>query len=546
MKVIATLLADFERSPLGTRSRLRDDLLGETVLGRTLRRVLAAKRVTSVHLLVHVSQHTLAREAAEGLNVVVDTHEATPPFWQGQVASARKWSLDAWRGGIAGYTAFDEYLHPWVLEALARREGAEAVAVVPPAAPLLDPVMLDAMIEQFERVRHEMRLVFTQCAPGLAATVCSPALIADLASSPQPLGRVMAYRPADPQRDMVMQSCYYSTEAVVAHGVGRCVVDTLSAADRVAAILRDLGSTNSKTTDTLAVSSWLRGHRHDIPAAPAEVEVELTTEDPLPGSTLRPRGSAVPARSRMSEATFARVIEGLVGRDDACLVLGGFGDPLMHPRWAEFVRTAREAGVFGIAVRTPAIHLDDAGITALIGNRVDVLNVTLDANTAETYARVHGLDAFDRVIANINRCMEACRKADCPPPWVVCEMVKTRETMPEMEAFYDRWASQTGGAVIAGPSDYAGQRPDLAVMQMAPPARSVCNRIFTRATVLADGRVLACEQDFRGLHAVGDLQTASLDALWKGPAINALRAAHLAGRFDAMPLCPHCNEWHRP
>lgn len=117
--------------------------------------------------------------------------------------------------------------------------------------------------------------------------------------------------------------------------------------------------------------------------------------------------------------------------------------------------------------------------------------------------------------------------------------------MPDLEQFYDHWLSRGGAAVIAGPSDYAGQWPSLAVMDMAPPTRGPCRRIFSRLTVLADGRVLMCEQDFKGLHPVGTLGDGGLSAAWQS-GLQTIRQAHLAGEWDGLPLCPACHEWHRP
>ena len=63
MRVIAAITADFERTFSGRRSRLGDELLGDTVLRRTVKRVLAAKRLAGVHLLVDKSQEERAQQA---------------------------------------------------------------------------------------------------------------------------------------------------------------------------------------------------------------------------------------------------------------------------------------------------------------------------------------------------------------------------------------------------------------------------------------------------------------------------------------------------
>ncbi len=549
MKIIAAIEADFSEGVLGTSPRLTEELLGETILRRTLRRVLAARQVASVHLIVEASQESPARAAADGLEVTVETHKAARVPWRALIASGRKWSLDAWRGGLVGATVFDESMHPWVLQALAEREKTEGVVSVPAAAPLLDPELLDRMIEHYEQVHEDVRMTFTQSAPGLAAAIYMPSLLADLAKASQPIGRVMAYRPAEPQRDMVMQPCFYSVEAEIAHAVGRCIADTGCAIERITAVLCDAGdgSGDAHVPDAPTVSRWLTDHRYTrVDSLPGEVEIELTTEDPLADSTLRPRGEAVGRRGPMDDETFDRLISELATRDDVRVVLGGFGDPLLHPRWTRCVQRCRQAGLFGIAVRTPAVTLDEQGAATLIDARVDVLNVLIDAATPDTYRRVHNADHFDQVLANIERVLEGLRRAGQPQPLVVCEMTKTRDTMDEMERFYDYWIDRTGSAVLVGPSTYGSEWPNRAVMRMAPPARFPCNRVFARAMVLADGRVTVCDQDFRGQQAVGSLADSSLSALWTASAMASVRQSHVEGTYAGTPLCPDCQEWHRP
>ncbi|MGB9623459.1 MAG: hypothetical protein ACPMAQ_01220, partial [Phycisphaerae bacterium] len=137
MKVLAILDADFDRSPLGTRSRLGDELTGRpgqppaaqgtpvpaenTVLGRTLGRLQRCKRLAGICLAVEASQKAAAEPIASRFGVALETHDAPRPPWAadastgGLVAVARKWSLDAWRGGLAGFAAMDESANVFLL-----------------------------------------------------------------------------------------------------------------------------------------------------------------------------------------------------------------------------------------------------------------------------------------------------------------------------------------------------------------------------------------------------------------------------------------------
>jgi len=554
VKIIAALYADFDRTFLDLPSRLNTELRGESVIRRTLRQLRQTKGLAGVHLLADASQEATARSAVAGLDVQLEIHQAGAPPWRSYVASGRKWSLDGWRGGLAGTMVCDEFNHPWLLDSLVRREGADAVVDVPAAAPLLDPRLLERLVRQYQQVREEVRLALVQSAPGLSAVVYRPDMLASLAGVSHPPGRAMAYRPDDPQHDIIQQPSWLAVDEAIARASGRCIADTSTSLERLARLLDALAPGNQAPPDALTISRWLLADRPgELDALPQEVEVEITTQDPLPDSPLRPRGRALKRTGEMSLELFKRLVDDLVGgdadmsaRDDRLLVLGGFGDPLLHPQWPEFVRYARHRGVLGMAMRTPAISLDASAIDTLLECDLDVLNVLLDAASPETYARAHQADHFDQIATNVERLCSVQQERRCPRPLIVCEMVKTRDSLDEIEPFYDRWMRKTGSAVIAGASHYSGQWPDRAVVRMAPPTRFPCLRLQNRAMVLADGRVTLCDQDFKGAHAVGSLHQSSLSALWRGAAWVNVRQNHALGHYHSLPLCRDCDEWHRP
>ena len=78
------------------------------------------------------------------------------------------------------------------------------------------------------------------------------------------------------------------------------------------------------------------------------------------------------------------------------------------------------------------------------------------------------------------------------------------------------------------------------------PTRQACRRLQSRCLILADGKVVACDQDFRATHPLGDLLSGSLAQLWTAPNFAALRSAHRMLDLAAFPLCTACNDWHRP
>ena len=383
MKIIAALEANLETTPLGTAGRLTEPVGDDTVLGMTVRRLARSTRLDGIYVLVPPDQHARVAALLQGTRAQVCRHEAGPAPHARLVRVARKWSLDGWRGGIGGSAAMDEYTHPGLLAGLATQASADAVLVVPPAAPLLDPVLADAMLEHFGTVSDEMRMTFTLAPPGLAGTIFQTSLLRELADKNVPPGWTLAYKPDAPTIDLTARKCCFQAPDALRHSVGRMIADTRRALERIRRCLAAHADGSAET-----VGRWLLADERDhVPELPDEVELELTTDDQLAATFLRPRGACVGRRGPLDLETVRRLALELAAYDDARLVLGGFGEPLLHPAFEQILAAVREAGIYALAVRTNGLALTPECSEALIRHEVDVVAVTLDAARPETYNR---------------------------------------------------------------------------------------------------------------------------------------------------------------
>lgn len=550
MKFIAAIAVDLARSPLGMRSRLADDLAGTTVLRRTVERVLSAVRPTGIHLMIRSDQAAAVERLLSGLpiqtnavqadaRIKLDVVEGTPSYAP-LVRAGRIWGLDGWRGGIGGLCAFDEDLDVVAVAEVARRANADGIVSIPAAACLIDPAMIDAMITHFETIAASFRLTFAQAPPGLCGVVLNRDLLGELAAAHQPPGMILLYHPDRAFSDLTGKEPCYRPPAEVIEARGRLLADT----ERSFRRLHELMKAGGENWSAVQIGRWLldRAERF-VDVVPEEIEIELTTEDRLPEtSLLRPRGLAVGRRGPMELETVRAIVEAVASFDDVRIVLGGFGDPCLHPRFPAICKLIRESPAAAIAVRTPALCEDGAAEGALFQTPVDVIEVPLDAATAQTYAKVNGLDAFESVIARLEKWFARRQSAAAVLPFVVPSFVKSEDNVHEMESFYDQWQRRLGACLVTGYSHFAAQRPMRSVTRTAPPKRGVCRRTLSRTMILADGRVTTCDQDFAGQQTIGRLDDSPLSELWHSARLKAIRENH----FDHAPLCPKCDEWHRP
>ena len=545
MKCITAVDVNLEHSPIGTRSRAADEILGEAVLPRTLKRLGMSEKSPGIFVICPESQVEACSNLVPGElrdRVTVRPARVQVDPYRNLIRTARKWSLDAWRGGLGGTTSIDEYARSDELAILAHEQQADCVVAAPACAPLIDAKLIDELIEHADATDEEARMTFAQAPPGLVGTVFRTDLLLEMGQKHVPPGFVMSYKPDAPMMDLAHKSCCFTASQSVRYAAGRLIVDTDRACDTVTQYLE-----SGRPVDAESVAGWLVAkQREGVGRWPLEVEIELTTDDQLPNALLRPRGSRVPSRGPLRLDWVEGIAAELAQRDDALVVLGGFGDPLLHPKFDDVLGILKSAGIYGIAVRTNGLALDEVVAGRLIDREVDVLNVIIDAWSPELYAKVQGADRYGEVRQNLTRLAELKRERPSVAPLVVPEMTKSVETRDEMEAFFDGWLRDEGWANLRGYSHYAGQLQDRAVMSMCPPTRFACQQIQHRATILADGSMIACDQDFAGRHPIGHIAEASIEQLWTGRCLSDIRQGHRSNDFTIMPLCGGCDEWHRP
>jgi len=547
MNIVAAVFADFTETFLGHPSRLSVPLGSRTVLGHTLSRLGRIDGVSQRCLVVQPPHADAARAAiaAAGLRTPIELlalDDGRRPR-RALFRSARKWNLASWRGGALGTTWFDEFVEPLAVARVLDHYHCDAVLCLDGHQAALAPQLAERMLAHQRAHSADARFTFTAAPPGLAGVILGREVTRELLERNVPAGLLFTYRPETPQGDPLNRPACCQIDAGVAQTETRFIADTADSLALLDAAFGDLGA----DADAAALCSWFRSGGHDRAARlPLEIELELTTADPLPNTALRPRGRRVPKRELADLDAFRRLCDDIAVLDDRLAVLGGHGDPLQHARFTDVCRVIRSAGICGLAVVSPVVDLTADIFEALFAHHVDILEVQLDAHTPETYRAVHHADHFDRVLANIERVERARRDRLSPQPLVVCSLTRCTATQAELELFYDHWIRRTGNAVIRGYNDHAGLLPADDLLAMTPSVRIPCRRLATRLTLLADGSVPFCSQDVTGATSVADWRRERVTDIWRNAKLNALRDVHSNERWREFVLCESCREWSRP
>lgn len=546
-KTVAVIIADLDRSVLGTQSRLAEALLGQPVLQHTIARLKQVPILDSIIVFSPLGQAnkladiisstapTVTTNAATKHVELVELKQAIPPSLAIQ---KRKWSLCSWRGGLGDAVCFDELLFTAEMVDLLKQSSVDTVVMAQAGAVLIDPNLLTGLIEHHHKHYHEMRFTFTLASPGLAAVAYRVDLASELANTHTQIGDILRYQPNRPRADYLNDACVFKVDTKWHRYPFRFLTDTHRSFQAIQRAMNRVGK-----DDTLAIVHAIEQEDSNAYELPRELEIEINTE-PTCRLVDYPHNKLRCSRGPMQLSEFKKIMADCVGYDDICITISGFGEPLAHRELPAMVDIAKKAGILGINIETDGRLLDGGLAEKLLDSPVDVISVWLDADSSNVYQQIKGHDDFDRVVQN---CQAFAEKRQSRPQGalLVPHMVKTRQTIAEMEAFYDRWIRCCGQAVIVGYNDFAGQIPDHAVMDMQPPQRRPCKRLCQRMTILADSNVTICSQDFSARHIVGNATKESITDIYRSQKLRYLRQAHQKQQYDTNDLCKNCKEWHR-
>jgi MoaA/NifB/PqqE/SkfB family radical SAM enzyme len=255
------------------------------------------------------------------------------------------------------------------------------------------------------------------------------------------------------------------------------------------------------------------------------------------------------------------------GPHGAWLRCTGGGEPMLHPQMVDMIEYAKARGariwlntngsMFG-----PLPKLREK-LERLIRAQIDLIEFSMDAGDAETYARVRPPRGgpvrnpgqwWERMVSNVRAAL-AFRKTHRAPSRVVVSIIRQEAMEGKLDAAVQFWLQDVGvDEVITRkfltwddnttiPSGKALDRHLYA--DLPPEPKDPCVWPFERLNVDTLGRVALCGQDigFRTAELFPTVWEKSIQEIWQGEVFTWYRRQHLAGRGAECWPCRGCSAW---
>jgi MoaA/NifB/PqqE/SkfB family radical SAM enzyme len=239
-----------------------------------------------------------------------------------------------------------------------------------------------------------------------------------------------------------------------------------------------------------------------------------------------------------------------------------WGEPLLHPRFADFVRIARSHRVLPVFSTNGQNLNDEAVQEGLLREPAEYVIVAIDGLTDETNSRYRVGARLEPILAGVHRLVEARRRLGLRRPLLHMRYMVMRHNQHEMPNVKE-FARRHGFDMVSIRTLSVIDDDELRHRELLPDAEQyrayrydrdqrvgrgdfICQMPFAFPSMLADGTIVACEQDCRNAHPLGRCGAGgSFASVWYGPQAARVRKMIRDNRMS-LKFCRTCPYADRP
>jgi MoaA/NifB/PqqE/SkfB family radical SAM enzyme len=281
--------------------------------------------------------------------------------------------------------------------------------------------------------------------------------------------------------------------------------------------------------------AYLRG-REFVGGFPNECVIELTNNCDLQ-CIFCPHQHMKREKGYIELRLFKKIIDEI---SDSCELvdLDMFGESFLHPQVFEMVKYCKSKGLTTI-VHTNMNSVDKAMSEKIISSGLDMIVISIDGSTPETYESIRRGANFEKVMTNTN----ALLGSGNPKPHVTVQMIYMTKNLGEVNGFYDLWRGKKVDSVRIRPyENIHRQAADLNALGIKKNVDSrPCIHLWRKMYICWDGKVVSCCNDYDNFNILGDAKEDSVRKIWNNGDYLAFRRKHLDGQRCAIPLCKSCS-----
>jgi radical SAM protein with 4Fe4S-binding SPASM domain len=233
----------------------------------------------------------------------------------------------------------------------------------------------------------------------------------------------------------------------------------------------------------------------------------------------------------MGELLFRKVVSEL--DSDTNVSLHYAGESLLHPKFAEYARLARDKfGSIGLSTNGSLLNKENRQV---ILDTVNSFTISLEGFAKTTNKVRVGAD-YDLITRNIELLVE--ERGNNKSPKIVINVTESNQSQSELLKFARHWTRKVD---LVRSSLKVNSDLTLSNRWIDRPLKRlrVCRQPFRYLAVLWNGDVVPCCADWNGINVMGNVAHDSVSKVWNNLRFNRLRLSFLSRSL--WSLCKNCG-----
>ncbi len=276
---------------------------------------------------------------------------------------------------------------------------------------------------------------------------------------------------------------------------------------------------------------------------PLHVDIEITNACNL-RCFMCERNKMKRAVGKMDYDLFRYVIEECSRFGVQSVKLNGWGESLLHRDMFRMIEYADSKGIY-TQFNTNVTFATEEKIKKLIKAGLHRITLSVESIIKEIYEETRVGASFDDMIRNIEAFTRL--KSVGQKPYLTLQIMKMKRNERYIPDFIDKFKDKVDFISITNVTSTNG---DPAILQESlidyqNLSRIPCPSLWQRLLVYWDGDVAVCCADYDGSLVIGNVKEKTLEELWRGEAMEGLRARHKRLDFDGL-ICKTCTANYKP
>ncbi|RMD95353.1 MAG: radical SAM protein [Calditrichaeota bacterium] len=259
-----------------------------------------------------------------------------------------------------------------------------------------------------------------------------------------------------------------------------------------------------------------------------------------------PQKDLTRARGFMAPELFRKIVDE-ISNYETRVWLHYMGEPLMNPQIFELIEYAsKKLTYFGMASNGMLLTTDK--IEKILDSGLYRFEISIDSLDPELLGQLRPGGNPKEIIENAHKYFEIKYKRGQKYPITSINFRELKENLHETRKFAEYWKKilKEPDFVLSFPYErWGGHESPEHARYTVPQDRKPCLKLWNKAIILSDGKLVPCDAMFNGQVVLGDVNNHSIYEIWNGPEYFKMRQKHIDGRAEELYICNKCDSWYR-